>query len=95
MHIKIKRLIIHLAVCVNLTLYSHFESSYYFSFFLNFIPLQLESKFTDLELEHPVEGEITIPGAIDDDVDFSTLDEPVKDTVVRCSSVILLCHSTW
>ncbi|XP_072040535.1 protein YIPF6-like isoform X2 [Amphiura filiformis] len=45
---------------------------------------KLESKFTDLELEHPVEGDITIPGAIqDEDLELSTLDEPVKETVMR------------
>ena len=44
----------------------------------------MDSKFTDLELEHPVEGDITIPGAIqDEDAELSTLDEPVKDTIVR------------
>ncbi|XP_022100358.1 protein YIPF6-like [Acanthaster planci] len=44
---------------------------------------KLDTKFTDLELEHPVEGDITIPGASDDDVELSTLDEPVRVTVMR------------
>lgn len=44
---------------------------------------QLEPQFTDLELEHPVDGDITIPGAQDEETDISTLDEPVIDTIVR------------
>ncbi|KAJ8027983.1 Protein YIPF6 [Holothuria leucospilota] len=44
---------------------------------------QLEPNFTELELEHPVEGDITIPGAQDEDAEPSTLDEPVYDTVMR------------
>ncbi|XP_077983773.1 protein YIPF6-like [Glandiceps talaboti] len=39
---------------------------------------------TDLALEHPIEGDITVPGAPDEDADeFSTLDEPVSVTVRR------------
>lgn len=49
---------------------------------------QLEPQFTELELEHPVEGDITIPGAQDEDTDISTLDEPVIDTVMRDASAV-------
>ncbi|XP_077861481.1 protein YIPF6-like isoform X2 [Saccoglossus kowalevskii] len=39
---------------------------------------------TDLALEHPIEGDITVPGAPDDESDeLSTLDEPVVITVKR------------
>ena len=37
--------------------------------------------FQDLN-EVPLEGEITVPGLNTDDDEFSTLDEPVKDTIV-------------
>ncbi|XP_071786742.1 protein YIPF6-like [Asterias amurensis] len=45
--------------------------------------LKLDNKFTDLELEHPVDGDITVPGAPEDDSEPSTLDEPVRETVLR------------
>ncbi|XP_072170867.1 protein YIPF6-like [Diadema setosum] len=44
---------------------------------------QFEAKFTDLELQHPVEGDITVPGAHDEDSEPSTLDEPITDTIMR------------
>ncbi|XP_022079656.1 protein YIPF6-like [Acanthaster planci] len=44
---------------------------------------KLGTKFTDLEMEHPVDREITIPGASEDDSELSTLDEPVRITVMR------------
>ncbi|XP_038063408.1 protein YIPF6-like [Patiria miniata] len=44
---------------------------------------KFDTKFTDLELEHPVDGDITIPGASEDDSELSTLDEPVRFTVMR------------
>lgn len=38
----------------------------------------------------PVEGEITVPvGSHSPDDDFSTLDEPVRDTIVS------LCRCLW
>ncbi|XP_071847869.1 protein YIPF6-like [Apostichopus japonicus] len=49
---------------------------------------QLEPQFTDLELEHPVDGDITIPGAQDEETDISTLDEPVIDTIMRDASAV-------
>ena len=61
----------------------------------------MDSKFTDLELEHPVEGDITIPGAIqDEDAELSTLDEPVKETIVRDSKLrghnrVIFILLTW
>lgn len=37
----------------------------------------------------PVEGEITVPvGSHSPDEDFSTLDEPVKDTIVSWLGII-------
>ncbi|PIK49698.1 hypothetical protein BSL78_13430 [Apostichopus japonicus] len=48
----------------------------------------LEPQFTDLELEHPVDGDITIPGAQDEETDISTLDEPVIDTIMRDASAV-------
>ena len=45
--------------------------------------------------EVPLEGDITVPGAPagdDDDQEFNTLDEPVKDTVV-CSVYMYLIAS--
>lgn len=44
---------------------------------------QFEPNFTELELQHPVEGDITVPGAHDEDSEPSTLDEPIKVTVMR------------
>ncbi|XP_041460681.1 protein YIPF6-like [Lytechinus variegatus] len=44
---------------------------------------QFEAKFTELELQHPVEGDITVPGALEEDLEPSTLDEPIRDTLMR------------
>ena len=37
----------------------------------------------------PLEGEITVPGLKTDDDELSTLDEPVKDTIVMLHYFIL------
>ncbi|XP_070553140.1 protein YIPF6-like [Ptychodera flava] len=46
--------------------------------------MDIKDSMTDLALEHPIEGDITVPGAPDEEGDeLSTLDEPVTVTIKR------------
>ncbi|XP_071951474.1 protein YIPF6-like [Antedon mediterranea] len=46
---------------------------------------QLDSKMQTIDMNMPIEGDITVPGAPeeDDETAFSTLDEPIRETIMR------------
>ena len=47
-----------------------------------------EQSFVPTSVNVEIEGDITVPGAPEEDEGPSTLDEPVAETLVSCISVI-------
>lgn len=55
-----------------------------------------EQSFVPTSVNVEIEGDITVPGAPEEDEGPSTLDEPVAETLVSCISVIyVLFKDAW